>query len=114
MRDEQLSKGWGQIVTPLEFKTRGGRQKINCANAENIFRIIQAIPKLKVEPFKSWLEKELMQEIDNSQGMKKLKSDAKAGGDIAGGAREKLEKRLGKSVVSDKNYLKNLENKKLK
>jgi len=36
----------------------------------------------------------------------KLKADAKAGGDIAGGARKKLEKRLGRSVVSKKNFKK--------
>ena len=30
---------------------------------------------------------------------------AKAGGDMAGGARKKLEKRLGRSVVSKKNFL---------
>jgi len=27
-RDEELSKGWGQIATPLEIMTSGGRQKI--------------------------------------------------------------------------------------
>lgn len=32
--------------------------------------------------------------------------------DIAGGARKKLEARLGRSVVSKKNFLKNPENKK--
>ncbi|MEA3463834.1 MAG: Bro-N domain-containing protein [Patescibacteria group bacterium] len=42
---------------------------------------------------------------ENSQGIPKLKSDAKAGGDIAGGARKKLEKRLGRSVVSKNNFL---------
>ncbi|MBA4312855.1 MAG: phage antirepressor protein [Chlorobiaceae bacterium] len=42
---------------------------------------------------------------ENSHGVSKLKSDAKSGGDIAGGARKKLEKRLGKSIVSKKNYL---------
>ena len=42
---------------------------------------------------------------ENSKGMPKLKSDAKAGGDIAGGARKKLEKRLGRSIVSKTNYL---------
>ncbi len=44
---------------------------------------------------------------ENSKGMPKLKSDSKAGGAIAGGARKKLEKRLGKSIVSKENYLKN-------
>ena len=50
---------------------------------------------------------------ENSQGVPKLKSDAVAGGNIAGGARKKLEQRLGKSIVSKNNYLKNRQNKKL-
>ncbi|MFA5887043.1 MAG: Bro-N domain-containing protein [Patescibacteria group bacterium] len=214
-RDEQLAEGWGQIATPLSIKTEGGAQKLNCANTEGLFRIIQSIPSPKAEPFKRWLAKvgyERIQEIEdpelatkrtralykakgypddwiekrmrgiaireeltdewqnrgaenerdyailtaeiseatfglkpdeykklkglkrenlrdhmndfelifsmlgeratteitcteNSKGMPKLKDDAKAGGDIAGGARKKLEKRLGKSVVSKENYL---------
>ncbi len=214
-RDPELSKGWGQIATPLSVKTPGGQQKMNCANAEGIFRIIQSIPSPKAEPFKRWLAKvgyERVQEIDDpelgmkrtrtlykakgysedwienhmrgivireeltdewckrgadsqtdyailtaeiskaafgvtpseykklkglerenlhdhmndfelifnilgeratseihrnedSQGFGKLKSDAKAGGEIAGGARENLEKRLGRSIVSDNNFL---------
>lgn len=43
---------------------------------------------------------------EDSKGIKKLKSDAEAGGDIAGNARKQLEKRLGKSIVSKGNYLK--------
>ena len=42
---------------------------------------------------------------ENSKGIAKLKSDAKAGGKIAGGARKELEKRLGRSVVSSSNFL---------
>ncbi|MFH1838460.1 MAG: Bro-N domain-containing protein [Candidatus Kuenenbacteria bacterium] len=42
---------------------------------------------------------------EDSRGVPKLKSDAKAGGDIAGGARRQLEKRLKKSIVSNENYL---------
>jgi len=216
IRDEEIEKGWGQIVTPLSIQTEGGKQSLNCANTEGIFRIIQSIPSPKAEPFKRWLAKvgyERLQEIEdpelsakrmrmiyklkgysnewiemrmrgivireeltdewknrgaehdndyailtaeiseatfglnpseykklkglrrenlrdhmddfeliftmlgeratkeihkteNSKGMPKLMSDAKAGGDIAGGAREKLEKRLGKLVISEKNYLK--------
>ena len=214
-RDEELSKGYGQIVHTLEVPTKGGKQKMNCANTEGIFRLIQSIPSLKAEPFKRWLAKvgyERIQEIENpelatkrtrmlyklkgysddwiekrmrgiaireeltdewkkrgakeqrdyeiltaeiskatfgvtpseyqklkglkrenlrdhmndfelifnmlgeratteihrnedSQGIPKLKSDAKAGGDIAGGARKQLEKRLGKTVMSKQNYL---------
>lgn len=42
---------------------------------------------------------------EDSKGVPKLQKDAKTGGSIAGGARKKLEKRLGKSIVSKKNYL---------
>jgi len=214
-RDDELSKGWGQIVTPLSVETPGGHQKLNCANTEGIFRIIQSIHSPKAEPFKKWLAKvgyERMQEIENpelatkrtrmlyklkgynddwiekrmrgiaireeltdewknrgakedkdyeiltaeiskaafghtpsqykkiknlkrenlrdhmddfdlifnmlgeratteihrtekSQGVIKLKGDARAGGSIAGNARKQLEKRLKRSVISKENYL---------
>jgi len=215
IRDAELEKGWGQIVTPLPIDTEGGRQMLGCANTEGIFRIIQSIPSPKAEPFKRWLAKvgyERVREIEdpelatkrtrmlyklkgypedwiekrmrgiaireeltdewrqrgadenrdykiltaeisqatfgvtpkqhkkikglkrenlrdhmddfeliftmlgerstteihrneNSSGVKKLKADARAGGEIAGGARRNLEKRLGRSVVTKKNYL---------
>jgi prophage antirepressor-like protein len=47
-RDPELKKGWGQIATPLLIDTPGGKQRINCANTEGIFRIIQSIPSPKV------------------------------------------------------------------
>ncbi len=50
---------------------------------------------------------------ENSQGVLKLKSDADAGGKISGGARKKLEERLGRSLVSKENFLKKPEDKKL-
>ena len=50
---------------------------------------------------------------EDSKGVPKLKKDAKEGGGIAGGARKKLEKRLGRSIVSNRNYLREPENKKL-
>lgn len=221
-RDEEISKGWGQIAHTLWIGTGGGRQQMNCANTEGIFRIIQSIPSPKAEPFKRWLAKvgyERVQEIENpelatkrtrmlyklkghnddwiekrmrgiaireeltdewknrgakdidyqiltaeiskatfgvtpseykklkglkrenlrdhmddfelifnmlgeratteihrsedSKGVPKLKADAAFGGSIAGGARKKLEKRLGRSVVSKRNFLKNQERKKL-
>ena len=69
-RDVELNKGWGQIATPLSVKTSGGRQKINCANTEGIFRIIQSIPSPKAEPFKRWLARvgyERIKEIENPE-----------------------------------------------
>ena len=54
-RDEELSKGWGQIVHPLTIQTAGGPQKENCSTLEGVFRIIQSIPSKKAEPFKQWM-----------------------------------------------------------
>lgn len=55
--DSETSKGWGQIITPLSVETAGGRQKLNCANTQEIFRLIQSMPSPKVEPFKRWVAK---------------------------------------------------------
>lgn len=69
-RDKELAKGWGQIATPLSVETPGGIQKLNCANTEGIFRIIQSIPSPKAEPFKRWLAKvgyERVQEIEDPE-----------------------------------------------
>jgi len=69
-RDTELAKGWGQIATPLSIQTTGGAQKLNCANTEGIFRIIQSIPSPKAEPFKLWLAKvgyERIREIEDPE-----------------------------------------------
>ena len=63
-RDKELAKGWGQIVTPLSYQTIGGKQKINFADLEGIFRIIQSIPSKKAEPVKQWLAQVGAQRID--------------------------------------------------
>ncbi|MFH1958252.1 MAG: Bro-N domain-containing protein [bacterium] len=49
---------------------------------------------------------------ENSRGVPKLKTDARAGGKISGDARKALEKRLKRPVVSRKNYLKTRESQK--
>lgn len=70
LRDPELNKGWVQIVHTLEIETLGGKQKINCANTEGIFRIIQSIPSPKAEPFKLWLARvgyERVQEIEDPE-----------------------------------------------
>ena len=70
VRDAELSKGYGQIVHTLEVPTEGGKQKMNCANTEGIFRIIQSIPSSKAEPFKRWLARvgyERIKEIEDPE-----------------------------------------------
>ena len=42
----------------------------------------------------------------NSKGLSELADDARTGGNVAAVARKELEKQLGRSVVSKKNYLK--------
>ena len=93
-RDAELSKGWVQFVPTLSVDTSGGKQKMSCANAEGLLRIIQSIPSPKAEPFKRWLAKvgyERLEEIENPE--------------IAGDARKALEKKTGKKIVKKQNYL---------
>ena len=69
-RDPEIFKGGGQTATPLSIQTSGGKQKLNCANTEGLFRIIQSIPSPKVEPLKRWLAqvgKERIDEIENPE-----------------------------------------------
>jgi len=69
-RDTELFKVYRQIVHTLEVPTEGGKQKMNCANTEGIFRIIQSIPSPKAELFKRWLAKvgyERVQEIEDPE-----------------------------------------------
>jgi DNA-damage-inducible protein D len=69
-RDPELAKGYGQIVHPLLVETAGGPQKLNCANTEGLFRLIQSIPSPKAEPFKRWLARvgyERVQEIEDPE-----------------------------------------------
>jgi hypothetical protein len=69
-RDKELAKGWGQIATPLRIETEGGVQRVNCANTEGLFRIVQSIPSPRAEPFKRWLAQvgyERVKEIENPE-----------------------------------------------
>lgn len=67
-------EGSEQTVTncnALKLLAKDGKmRKTDCANTENIFRIIQSIPSPKAEPFKQWLAKvgyERIQEIENPE-----------------------------------------------
>lgn len=91
-------------VTPSEYKKLKGLHRENLRDHMDDFELIF-----------NMLGERATTEIhrtENSRGVSKLKSDAKAGGGIAGGARKNLEKRLGRSVVTKKNFLKDSENKK--
>jgi len=69
-RDADLAKGWVQFVPTLSVDTPGGKQKMGCANAKGLLRIIQSIPSPKAEPFKLWFARvrsDRLDEIENPE-----------------------------------------------
>lgn len=69
-RDGELAKGWVQIVPTLLVETAGGKQRMGCADAKGLLRIIQSIPSPKAEPFKLWLAQvgsDRLDEIENPE-----------------------------------------------
>ncbi|KKS28421.1 MAG: Prophage antirepressor [Parcubacteria group bacterium GW2011_GWC2_42_11] len=85
-------------VTPSEYKKLKGLKRENLRDHMDDFELI-----FTMLGERSTTE---IHRTENSKGLSKLKADAKAGGDIAGGARKKLEKRLKHSIVSKNNFKK--------
>ncbi len=83
-------------VTPEEYKNLKGLDKENLRDHMDDFELI-----FTMLGERSTTE---IHRTENSKGVNKLKEDAKIGGDIAGGARKQLEKKLNKSIVSEKNF----------
>lgn len=91
-------------VTPSEYKNLKGLERENLRDHMDDFELIFTM-----------LGERSTNELHttkNSQGLPELKDDAKIGGNVAAVARKELEKQLGRSVVSKKNYLKKPQNKK--
>ena len=64
-RDPKLDSKWGTICTPVEMRAFDGkRRKVQAADLQGIFRLIQSIPSKKAEPVKQWLAKLGEQRID--------------------------------------------------
>jgi DNA-damage-inducible protein D len=70
-RDSELNANWGTICPLVEMTAADGRKrKVQAANAQGLFRIIQSIPSPKAEPFKLWLAQvgsERLDEIENPE-----------------------------------------------
>ncbi|MBU0504550.1 MAG: Bro-N domain-containing protein [bacterium] len=84
-------------ITPSEYKQIKGLNRENLRDHMDDFELIFTM-----------LGERATTEIhrnEDSKGIDKLKSDAKAGGDIAGGARNQLENRLKRSIVKKNNFL---------
>lgn len=86
-------------VTPNEYKKLKGLKKENLRDHMNDFELI-----FNMLGERSTTE---IHRNEDSQGVVKLKDDAKAGGEIAGGARKQLEKKLGRPIVTGQNFLQN-------
>jgi len=97
-------------ITPSEykkFKNLPVKSKANLRDHMNDLELIFTMLGEKVTTEISEKEK--------PKGMPENKKVARRGGGVAGAAREKAEKELGRSVISNKNYLsKNVKTKKLK
>jgi hypothetical protein len=85
-------------VTPSEYKQVKGLKRENLRDHMDTFELL----------FTSLAEHSTaaIHRTKDSQGVEKLSEDAKAGGTIAGDARKQLEKRLGKSIMTNKNLKK--------
>ncbi|MDP3957563.1 MAG: Bro-N domain-containing protein [bacterium] len=84
-------------VTPSEYKKLKGLKRENLRDHMDDFELI-----FNMLGERATIE---IHRTEDSNSIAKLASDAKAGGAIAGGARKKLEKRLGRSIVTKKNFL---------
>jgi hypothetical protein len=85
-------------ITPSDYKKLKGLKRENLRDHMDDFELIFTMlgERSTTEIHRS----------EDSMGMKKLKKDAAEGGEIAGGARRALEKRLGHPVVSRQNFKK--------
>jgi hypothetical protein len=84
-------------VTPNQYKKLKGLKRGNLRDHMDDFELI-----FTMLGERSTTE---IHKTENTKGVIKLREDAKRGGRIAGIAKEQLEKEIGRSVVSKKNFL---------
>ena len=67
-RDPQLKAYMGTNCPQITMLTKTGKpRKTLAANTEQLFRVIQAIPSAKAEPFREWMAQVAAQRIDQMQ-----------------------------------------------
>ncbi len=92
-------------ITPNEYKKFKGINQENLRDHMDDFELI-----LTMLGEKTTTE---IHRTKDSQGVPQLKNDARIGGQIAGTARKQIERKIGRSVISNNNYLQNKNRKKL-
>ena len=101
-RDPELNARWGTICTPTRIMASDGKcYNTQAADLQGMFRIIQSIPSPKAEPFKQWMAQVAVQRIDQMLDPELSIDQAVAeGAEVARDARDNVERRLGRSVIS--------------
>ncbi len=111
-------------IVQLKLPAPDGKLRLtDVADTEQVFRLIQSVPSKKAEPFKLWLARDNMTNVElmlnglaeaaatelskreNPKGFTQNANVAQRGGDVAHVARERLEQELGDTVISDKRAL---------
>jgi hypothetical protein len=86
-------------LNPSEYKKVKGLKRENLRDHVGDFELI-----LTMLGEKTTTE---IHRVKDSRGVPKLKDDARTGGQIAGTARKQIERKLGRSIISRNNFLKN-------
>ncbi|MCX6754077.1 MAG: BRO family protein [Candidatus Nomurabacteria bacterium] len=100
---DEITQAWTGLTTKQYKNLKGLKKESLRDNMTNLELVLNMLAETATTE---------IHKKDDSQGISKLKSDAHVGGNIAGGARKKLEKRLGKSIITSQRFLKNKEEKK--
>ena len=93
-------------ITPSKYKKIKGLKRHNLRDHMDDFELILTM-----------LGERTTTEIHrtkDSKGVPRLKDDARVGGQIAGTAKKQIERKLGKSIISEKNFLKSSNRKRIK
>ncbi len=88
LKKKLIKEGYSEVsekIGQLKLVASDGKEYLSdCANTETLFRVIQAIPSPKAEPFKRWLARvgyERIQEIEDPElVMKRMRAIYKAKG----------------------------------
>ena len=125
----RLKKEGAELVTNCNqlklLASDGKRYKTDVADTEQMFRIIQSVPSPKAEPFKQWMARVAAERLDQMQdpelGIQRAMAELSAtsitrakdpqnfeenaqcaseGGEVARVAKEQLELKTGRGVVS--------------
>ncbi len=101
---DEISKAWAGLTTKQYKNLKGLKKESLRDNMSNLELVLNMLAETATTEISQ-------KEIPDT--FQKNKNIAKRGGNVAGVARRKVEKEIGRSVVSKKNYLKVPEHKKL-